>query len=198
LFIFTKKYLSQFYMKKLFTLLALAAFLTSCGSSGSSTSSDSTSTDTSATASAKEAGTDNSSKWSYKEKEDKMTSTKTHYASISSDNELEFEFPYNGGSNGTITLRKGAEELSVILGISKGQFNTGVESTPIKVRFDDGKVLTYDCSESSDGSSDILFIPSEKKFIAKLKKSKKMIIQAEFYDAGLKEMEFTTAGLKWD
>ncbi|MFD1258944.1 hypothetical protein ACFQ3S_19220 [Mucilaginibacter terrae] len=191
-------------MKKIFTLLFAAGLLSSCGSGGSSSGSkgDSTAADTSTatetTTDTKKESSANETKWSYEEKVDKMTSEKTRFATIDSDNQLQFEFPYDGGSTATLLIRKNGKSNEVLLSISKGQFNTTSDGASVKVRFDDNKASTFSCSTSSDGSSDLLFINNENKFITKLKKAKKLIIQAEFYEAGLKEMEFSTAGLKWD
>jgi hypothetical protein len=127
-----------------------------------------------------------------------MSSGKKYYASIDSDNSIDFEFPYDGGSTGSITVRNTDHKNEVMVGISKGQFNSGVDGTAVRVRFDDKKAVPFDCGEPSDGSSDVLFIESPKKFITMLKASKKVIIQAEFYDSGLKEMEFDTKDFKWN
>jgi len=43
-----------------------------------------------------------------------------------------------------------------------------------------------------------LFIHPEPKFIAHAKIAKKMIVEAEFYQEGMQDMEFNTAGLKWE
>ncbi|MVN90445.1 hypothetical protein [Mucilaginibacter aquatilis] len=190
-------------MKKIFTLLLMAGLFSSCGSSTSSSSlSDSITVDTSAVietdfSQAKEKPAENTSKWTYKEEEDKMTSKKKYFADIEANNELNFDFPYDGGSTGSIMIRKKNGETDVMLSISKGQFNTGVDGTSITVRFDDDKPVTFECSEASDNSSDLLFINNTKKFISRLKKSKKMNVQAEFYESGLQIMEFTTAGFVW-
>jgi len=187
-------------MKRVFTLLLAAGLFSSCGSSPSSNSSSGTTkTDTTKEGILAETSepTKAESKWQYQEKADKMSSGKKYYASIDSDNSIDFEFPYDGGSTGSITVRNTDNKNEVLIGISKGQFNSGVDGTTIKVRFDDKKAITFDCGEPSDGSSDVLFIESPKKFITMLKTAKKVIIQAEFYDSGLKEMEFDTKDFKW-
>ena len=189
-------------MKRLFTLLLAVGLFSSCGSSESfNGSSDSTKKDTStneSTSAEKSESAKAESKWQYQEKVDKMSSAKNYFATIESDNTIDFEFPYDGGSTGSITVRNMEKANEVLIGISKGQFNSGVDGTTLKVRFDDKKPVTFDCSEPSDGSSDVLFIQSPKKFITMLKAAKKVIIQAEFYDSGLKEMEFDTKDFKWN
>jgi len=194
-------------MKQLFTLLLCAVVFTSCSSSAGKSSyadsladstleSDSLPPDTEQDAAAKPA--EKTEKWEYSEEEDKMTSKKKYFANIVSDNELNFEFPYNGGSFGGVMVRKMNGKSEVILSISKGQFNTNSDGTYVKVRFDKNKPLTFAVNEPSDGSSTFLFVQNSKKFLTQLKNAKKMIVQAEFYQSGLREMEFTTAGFKWE
>lgn len=138
----------------------------------------------------------NSSKWTYSENEDKMTSKKTYFAMIDSPTDLNFSFPYEGSSAG-ITLRKKRGDTDIILQVTKGQFVTPYDGTTIRARFDEEPAGTYSCSEPSDHSSNVLFIQNENKFITKLKKHKKLIIEAEFYHEGLKQIEFDISGLKW-
>ncbi|CAM3700826.1 hypothetical protein MUGA111182_03990 [Mucilaginibacter galii] len=189
-------------MKRVFTLLLVAGLFSSCGSSESSnSSSDSTKKDTKSKEGISAESSEPAkaeSKWQYSEEVDKMTSAKNYFATIESDNQLDFEFPYDGGSNGTITVRKMAKSTDVLIGISKGQFNSHSDGTTVKVRFDDKKPINFTCSEPSDGSSDALFIDSPKKFLTLLKSAKKVIVQAEFYESGLKEMEFDTKDFKWN
>jgi hypothetical protein len=72
------------------------------------------------------------------------------------------------------------------------------EGQDIKVRFDSNKAETYSCSASSDDDSRYLFINTSKRFIDKIKHSKKVIIEAEMYDNGFQQMEFDTEGLVWN
>ncbi len=47
------------------------------------------------------------------------------------------------------------------------------------------------------GSPNYIFLESAKKFISKLKKSKQVIIEIEFFQNGEKQIKFNTDGLKW-
>ena len=53
-------------------------------------------------------------------------------------------------------------------------------------------------NSASDGSSNVVFIENASKFIGLLKTSKKIILEAEFFDAGNKQFDFNVEGLKWD
>ncbi len=90
------------------------------------------------------------------------------------------------------------EKNEAVLSISKGQFLTGVNGENIDVRFDSLKAETYECSGPADYSTTTLFINSPTKFIAELKKAKKLLIQAVFFDNGTQQMEFNVDGFKWE
>ena len=137
------------------------------------------------------------SKWTYSEDTDKMRGTKTTYAMIESENALEFGFPYAGG-NATLVLRKRATDgLNVVLEI-KGQFTcNSFNDETVAVKFDSGSIERYGCSEPADGSTGVLFINGAGRFVAKLKKAKSVIIEAQFYQQGRQQMQFDVAGLEW-
>lgn len=67
----------------------------------------------------------------------------------------------------------------------------------IGVRFDEQKAFNLGYSNPSDYSSENIFINNPKKFITGLKTAKHTIIQSEFYDEGVKTIEFNSAGLIW-
>ena len=138
------------------------------------------------------------SDWQYQEEEVKMTSKKIQFASITATELLIFEFPYDGGSVASFTIRKKPGSLDSYLRVSKGQFNSTFEGGTVRIRFDENQPKRYSFSEASDGSSDIIFINSTKEIISKIKAAKHMIIEAEFYDEGHRQIEFNVANLKWD
>jgi hypothetical protein len=136
--------------------------------------------------------------WRYTETEDAMTSKTTTTATVGAKDELMFDFPYNGGSIAQILLRNKNGRNDVMLIVSKGQFNSSINDNYVKIRFDDTPAKTYSYGRPSDGSSDTIFLNSTAELIAKMKTSKKVIIEAEFFQEGLKQMEFNVSGLKWD
>jgi hypothetical protein len=190
-------------MKKILLLLAATAMV-SCNSnqktSGSTDSSktDTTKTTTSTTTTEKKTESDPTS-WNYQTDTDKMTSKLSYFAAINATNKLQFGAPYEGGSTATVTIRSKAKRNEIILTIDKGQFICDVsDGCAIKVRFDSDPAISFEGSEPSDYSSTTLFIHPEPKFIAHAKTAKKMIVEAEFYQEGMQDMEFNTAGLKWE
>lgn len=132
--------------------------------------------------------------WNYFESQDKMRGTTTKYASLNSDNELTLGFPYKGGTT-TLTLRKGPSGTDTYIEVN-GQFLCDDYShTTVAVKFDDGPIQRYGCSEPSDASTGILFIRNEAKFITQLKNSKHMIIETEMFQEGRQQIEFSSEGL---
>ena len=136
--------------------------------------------------------------WTYSQNEDKMTSGVSYFAEAQAKELLQFEFPYDGGSTATLMIRNKEGDNDVMLNVSKGQFITHYDGSTIRARFDNDSPVRYNISEPSDGSSDLVFINAEKDFISKLKKAKKLILEAEFYNAGLRQMEFDVSDFKWD
>ena len=120
------------------------------------------------------------------------------YAFVKSTNHLSFDFPYQGLQRATLQLRKHPKYgKDVILNIEKGQFLCSYDGRKVSVRFDNGKPLTYRATEPSDNSSNTIFINNYKSFVSRAKKSKKIYIESEFYQAGFKVMEFNSEGLKF-
>ena len=155
-----------------------------------------TAKDTTRAATAAPTQTANSGSWDYSEEVDKMSSAKNYYAVINATELLNFDAPYDGGSTATLTIRNKAKANEVILSISKGQFASS--DLAVKVRFDATPAASYQASEPSDGSTDVIFIENSAKFLKKLKTAQKLIIEAEFFESGLKTMEFNVKGFKWE
>ena len=141
----------------------------------------------------------NNKTWQYFDQEDKMTSKKTYYALVEANELLEFDFPYNGGSTVTLTIRNKNGENNAYLSVTKGQMLTrSYETTSYRVRFDNQPLQYYPFVAPSDNSSDLAFINNTTKFIKNLKKSKKVIVELEFYQEGLRAIEFDVSNLKWN
>jgi len=194
-------------MKKLLLIILVGCFFYGCQSGGNYSSTDSLNVDTNSalygnikdSLSKSVENKKLSNNWIYSQNEDKMTSRITYTASIDAKDELDFPFPYNGGSVARILVRHKRGENDVLLMVSKGQFNSNiVDGATVKVRFDHEKAKTYSCASPSDGSTEAIFINSSNKFIQKLKKVKRVLIEAEFYNNGLKQMEFNVHGFKWN
>ena len=139
-----------------------------------------------------------SSKWVYSEDKDAMRGTVTRHAEIVSENELEFDFPYSGGSKGGLDVRQDPHDgLAVLLSITKGQFTCSPLGGHITAKFDNGPVQKFSCEGTSDGTTNVVFIGSPQKFIAALKGAKTVIVEAEFFREGRRQITFGVQGLNW-
>lgn len=140
------------------------------------------------------------SKWEYEQEKDELRNAITYRATLSSNNIVDFGFPYNTSSM-HLTLRKDPKYGNDVIFSIHGQFNgCMIDSCKITVKFDDGKLESYRMVGSDGGSNDTLFIENAKAmktFVDKLKKSKKLIVEASFYNYGKGQFSFDTQGLEW-
>jgi hypothetical protein len=137
-------------------------------------------------------------KWTYSEDVDQMRGTKTRYASLTSEDEQTFSFPYEGGHAELMIRQRPSDGLNFILSI-KGQFMCNqFSNSTVAVKFDKGPVQRYTCVEPSDGRTGEIFIEGGRRFLAQLKKTKTVVIEAEFYQQGDRQMTFDARGLQWN
>ncbi|GAB4039541.1 hypothetical protein [Spirosoma gilvum] len=137
------------------------------------------------------------STWQYSNRVDKEGRT-VYKASITSPKLLEFDFPYNGGSMATLTIRKREADTHVYIQVSKGQFNRSFQEGKARVRFDGSTPITYSFSAAENGSANVIFFDSEKALIKQIKAARTMFVNVDFAGQGNRQIEFRTAGLKWN
>lgn len=127
-----------------------------------------------------------------------MRGTPTTEAKVVSDNTVNLEFPY-GEVHGQLWVRKRAEDgLNVAFEVEQGQILCNdFGNSHVSIKFDDGPVQKFHCSGTSDGSSNVAFIDDARRVLSHLRKSKRAIVEAEFYEQGRKQFTFDTAGLNW-
>jgi hypothetical protein len=129
--------------------------------------------------------------WSYSQNVDPMTSKTSYFASLASTNTINFKFPYNGEQRGEISLSTHPHRKNIVFSINQGQFLcTSYRGCYITVRFDENPPKSYDAVGPRDGSTTYIFIQDYASFVERLQKSKKVLIQAEFYQEGLRTFEF--------
>ena len=127
-----------------------------------------------------------------------MRGTSSKVAQITSDNVVDLDFPY-GEVHGQLWVRQRHEDgLNVAFEVEKGQVlcNSFTESY-VSIKFDDRPIQKFRCTDASDGSSNVAFLSNEHSVLAELKKSKRAIVEAEFFQQGRKQFTFDTAGLNW-
>lgn len=138
------------------------------------------------------------SNWWYDAEVDKMRGTKSYFAGVKSLNSANFDFPYQGKSHLNIQVRNKNSKNEVIFIIDKGQFDCGFDGCQIAVKFDNGSVQKYRVSNADNGVSTVLFLSNNSNgFIKKLKSSKSVMIEANFYQEGAEQFEFNIEGLEW-
>ena len=131
--------------------------------------------------------------WDFTSDTDDMDDSVNKYYSLRSDNFANFDFPYQGDSYLTITVRYMKKYgYDVLLNIDKGQMigNEYNGTNYVRVRFDNGKAEKYYYNEPNDGSADCVFIKNTSKFIKKCKTAKTIIIEQEFYQEGVHQFKF--------
>ncbi len=131
--------------------------------------------------------------WNLKTSQDEMDDSKNYWYSLVSDNYANFDFPYEGNSYLTITVRWMKKYgYDVLLEIDKGQMvgNEYNGTNYVRVRFDGGKVQKYYYNEPNDGSSNLVFLRNAQRFIEKCKTAKDIIIEQEFYQEGVHQFKF--------
>ena len=139
------------------------------------------------------------SKWEYREDKDEMRGTTAKFASIRSENTVDLDFPY-GEVNGTIWVRRRPEDgLDVMFSVDSGQIMcNSFTDTYVSIKFDDKPIQRFSCTGSSDGSNDTAFLMGgSSRALTALKKAKRTIIEAEFFQKGRQQFVFETAGLEW-
>lgn len=146
-----------------------------------------------------EAATPVNSKWRYNEDTDQMRNTKSYWAMLASENSVDFDFPYNGGSTLKMELRKSAKYGNdIYFTISKGQFSCGYDGCRATIKFDNGKPQKISLVEAGDADMTTLFLAGKAgNLAAKIKKSKTMMIELNFYQEGSRQFLFHTEGLQW-
>ena len=137
--------------------------------------------------------------WQYSSSIDSMTGKPIREAYIVSTNSQQFDFPYQGGSRGTLTLRVHPRYgKDVIFNVSKGQLLCqSYDGCEVTLRFDDGKPMRVRANVPEDHGTTTLFLSGYKGLVDRLRKSSKVTVEATFYQAGNWPYTFKTDGLKW-
>jgi len=142
---------------------------------------------------------ENTDNWKYEEAADEMRGETSYFASNQSLNTVELDFPYNGGTNLNILLRKDAENGNdIMFAVNKGQLFCSYRDCYVNVKFDDGPVEKVAANEAAAGSSEVLFLANDiSGFVKKLKAAKTVMIEVEFFNHGKEQFKFDVSGLEW-
>lgn len=138
--------------------------------------------------------------WSYSESTDTVSGKSLSSAIVKSNNRFELEFPYNGGTVGTLQIRQHPRYgKDVIFYVNKGQILcNSYDGCYVTVKFDDKPAFKVKATEPADHSNDMLFLNGYAGLLKNIKNSKKMIVEVTFYHSGNKAFEFNTENLNWN
>jgi len=145
--------------------------------------------------------TKDSLKWNVYTTTDEMTDSKNIFAVLRSDNYISQDFPYEGETYSSITLRYTKKYgYDVLIQIDKGQIDgrsyNGTDY--ITARFDGSSPKNYFINESSDGDPKIVFLRNAKEFLNKCKTAKNIKIDIPLYQAGRPVFKFhVDKALEW-
>lgn len=141
---------------------------------------------------------DTDENWRYAISKDEMEGDNVpSEASCKSERTIEFKFPY-GKSSFSFYVRNKGNTSDVFLSCTNCQFVSGIGGTKsYQVKFDDEKPISVTVTSPSDGNYKYIFLGFTKTNLTQLKASKKMVIEAEFFQEGSIPLPFNTEGLKW-
>lgn len=138
--------------------------------------------------------------WTYNASEEQMTGGTRKMASVTSTNTVDFGFPYAGSQNGSLTLRVDPRYgKDVIFSIERGQILcTSYNGCTVQVRFDDEKPTSFSASSAADHSSESIFLADYGRFLAKMRKAKRVRISPDIYQNGRPVFDFNVSGFNVD
>lgn len=130
---------------------------------------------------------------------DEMGRGRLQAARVLSTGTLDLPFPYQGAQRASVTIRRHPKHgTDVMLGIQRGQFHcASLDDCTVTIRFDEEKPSAFSVARPSDGSPETLFLANPARFIGKVRKAKRVAVEAEFYRAGVRVMHFDVDGLVW-
>lgn len=131
--------------------------------------------------------------WKKQTAVDEMTDATNIWVTLKSSNYKNFEFPYEGDTYLTITVRKMKQYgIDVILSLDRGQIigNDFDGTNYVTIRFDNRQAKRYYFSESSDNDSKVIFLHNTSGFISEAKKATRILIQVPVYEEGNPTFEF--------
>lgn len=134
--------------------------------------------------------------WQYSSNQDAISGKSTWVAVKSSSNLQQLDFPYNGGTYGQLIVRDHPRlGKDVIFSTSNGQLLCDIsDGCLVTVRFDDQPARRIQSYEPSDHDPTTLFLNDYGTIVRELRTAKKMIVEVEMYQAGLRQFTFNVEG----
>lgn len=140
------------------------------------------------------------SNWITNVSKDEMRGTEIVNVATESTNKVNFNFPYNGGSSLLLLVRRNDSGNDVIIRITKGQFLcSSFDGCEVNFKFDQSPIQSITMVGAESHDSDILFVKHNKttaSLINKIKSSKTVIVEPNFYQEGKHQFTFNLEGFK--
>lgn len=136
--------------------------------------------------------------WKYNFSTDAMRGTMSKSALLLSDNSVSPGSYYASDTTLAMVVREEQKRLTLHVSVNpRGQLWCQYNNCTVAIKFDDEKPVNWSMSKAAAGHADTLFFNNETRLLAKLKSSKKAIVEVTFYDKGTYQFNFKTAGLSW-
>ena len=133
--------------------------------------------------------------WDVRESQDEMTGKKLVSASVDSTNVANFGWPYQGDTRGWLMVRKHPRfGQDVLFGIENGQIVCRASGCNVLVRFDDRPPVKFGAVGPEDHDPKMIFFTNTKKFVAELRKAKRVRVAVTVHREGEPMFEFDTSG----
>jgi hypothetical protein len=132
--------------------------------------------------------------WTSGSTTDKMDGKVTKFTYSDSTNLVDFEFPYNGGSQGSIVVF-GSQSVKFM--VNKGQLIcNNWEGCQVRIKIDNRPPKQYTFCADGNYNSEVIWMcnGSNTRFVKELAGASKVMIEPEFFRAGNKIYEFNVEG----
>lgn len=133
--------------------------------------------------------------WDYALSRDEMSGKEMLSALARSRENIDLGWPYGMVSAQIILRRHPRHGKDVMLVSSGGQMLCRpYRNCSLLMKFDNKPAQRFSVSESSDGSSNVLFIHGFDRFVSMLKNSKSILVEVQFYREGIQNFSFEVGG----
>jgi hypothetical protein len=104
--------------------------------------------------------------WVYSTSEDEMGPGTVKLGWVASINRVNLDFPYEGEQYAYLQLRNSPKfGKDIMFGVRRGQFGSTYERNYVTVKFDDGPLQKFVITEAANGTSGLLFIGDQTRFV---------------------------------
>lgn len=124
------------------------------------------------------------SQWTYQDISDDMRGSTMSMAQLISENSVDFPFPYNGGCQGMLVIRKRDNQYEALFTVTNGQFDVAIGNYTMSTKVDDGLIQQWTGAQPDQGSATIMFVTNPVQFIRSFQKGDRVIVETQFYQFG--------------